>query len=122
MSKIRGSNNKATEMAMIAFFRRHQITKWRRNQKVFGKPDFIFWSMKVAVFVDGCFWHGCRKHGVLPSSNREFWKKKLDANKARDRRVTRKLRGEGWTVIRIWEHELGDAYDGRLHRRIMRYM
>jgi DNA mismatch endonuclease (patch repair protein) len=66
MSKIRGRGNRSTELEMVKLFRRHGITGWRRNQPVFGKPDFIFRRHKVAVFVDGCFWHGCPKHGRKP--------------------------------------------------------
>jgi len=85
MSKIRGRGNKRTELALIALFHRHGITGWRRNQKVFGKPDFVFWKVRVAVFVDGCFWHGCSKHCKMPDTNRDFWEKKLRANRRRDR-------------------------------------
>lgn len=106
MSRIRGSGNKETELALINLFRKHRVTGWRRNRPVFGKPDFVFPAIKCAVFVDGCFWHACPKHSNLPVNNRAFWKKKLDGNKARDRKVNRFLRKEGWRVVRIWEHEL----------------
>ena len=72
------------------------------------KPDFVFPRLKLAVFVDGCFWHCCPKHATKPANNAAFWRKKLAANKARDRRVTRTLRRLGWRVVRIWEHELRD--------------
>jgi DNA mismatch endonuclease (patch repair protein) len=106
MSRIRGRGNKDTELALMKLFRQHGITGWQRNQKVFGKPDFLFRRNRLAVFVDGCFWHGCPKHCKIPAGNRAFWKKKFAANKARDRLVTRILRQQGWTVIRIWEHNL----------------
>ncbi|MBP7827577.1 MAG: very short patch repair endonuclease [Verrucomicrobia bacterium] len=70
------------------------------------KPDFVFPQHRVAVFVDGCFWHGCPRHGRLPANNRAFWQKKLAANQARDRLVHRTLRRCGWRVVRIWEHDL----------------
>ena len=106
MSKIRGRGNKGTELALMKLFRRHHIAGWRRHQKVFGKPDFLFRNARLAVFVDGCFWHGCPKHYKIPAGNRVFWKMKFDANKARDRRVSRELRKLGWRVVRIWEHDL----------------
>lgn len=106
MSRIRGRGNKNTEIALMNLFRRHHITGWRRSQLVFGKPDFIFRVAKLAVFVDGCFWHGCRRHGNTPASNRAFWKKKFATNKERDRRVNHVLRKNGWRVVRIWEHDL----------------
>jgi DNA mismatch endonuclease (patch repair protein) len=106
MSKIRGRGNKDTELALMKLFRQHGITGWRRHQKVFGKPDFIFKQVRLALFVDGCFWHGCPKHCKIPAGNRAFWKKKFAANKARDGRVNRELRKLGWRVVRIWEHDL----------------
>ena len=106
MARIRGHGNKDTELALMKLFRQHRITGWRRHQKVFGKPDFIFRQVRLALFVDGCFWHGCSKHCKIPAGNRAFWKKKFAANKARDRRVNRTLRRLGWQVVRIWEHDL----------------
>jgi DNA mismatch endonuclease (patch repair protein) len=106
MSRIRGHGNKDTELALMKLFRQHRITGWRRNQNVFGKPDFIFKRNHLAIFVDGCFWHGCPKHCQMPKANRPFWKKKFAANKARDRRVNCELRKLGWRVLRIWEHDL----------------
>jgi len=106
MSRIRGHGNKDTELALAKLFRANGITGWRRHQLHFGKPDFTFRQERVVVFVDGCFWHGCPKHSNLPVNNRPFWKKKLTANIARDRLVTRTLRNHGWRVLRIWEHDL----------------
>src|ERR1035437_2072733 len=88
MSRIRGHGNKDTELALIRVFRRHGITGWRRRRPVFGKPDFVFQKQRVAVFVDGCFWHGCPKHATKPRNNAAFWKSKFNRNKARDLLVT----------------------------------
>lgn len=118
MSRIRGKGNKDTELALIAIFRRHGITGWRRHQKLFGKPDFVFRQERVAVFVDGCFWHGCPQHKTKPKANKAFWARKFAANKARDRLVTRTLRAAGWLVLRIWEHDLRARHEARLVRRI----
>ncbi|TAK99022.1 MAG: very short patch repair endonuclease [Verrucomicrobia bacterium] len=118
MSRIRGRGNKDTELALAKLLRRHRITGWRRNQPVFGKPDFIFPKLKLAVFVDGCFWHGCPKHGTKPKNNQAFWRKKLSANKRRDALVTRTLRRYGWRVLRVWEHELARRNEARLVRRL----
>ncbi len=106
MSRIKGKGNKDTELVMIQILRSNHISGWRRNQAVFGKPDFVFPKQKIALFVDGCFWHGCPKHSNMPQNNREFWQKKLQGNKERDKRVTRELRKLGWVVVRVWEHEL----------------
>jgi len=120
MSRVLGHGNKATELAVIKFFRRHHITNWRRYQPLFGKPDFVFLKPKLAVFVDGCFWHSCPKHATQPASNRAFWKKKLTRNKVRDEFVKRTLRARGWRILRIWQHELTRKNESRLLRKIHR--
>ena len=106
MSRIKGCGNKNTELALMKIFRIHRITGWRRHQPLYGKPDFVFPAKKVAVFVDGCFWHGCPKHYKIPETNRDFWEKKIDANVKRDRIVNKKLKRDGWLIIRIWEHDI----------------
>jgi len=116
MSRIRSRENKDTELALARLLRLHRITGWRRNQQVLGKPDFVFRKMRLALFVDGCFWHFCPKHSHFPDSNRQFWRNKFSRNRARDRFVTRALRAQGWRVLRIWEHELRKPE--RLVRRI----
>ena len=82
------------------------------------RPDFVFPKLRVAVFVDGCFWHGCPRHGTRPKGNASFWKKKLERNKARDREQTRALKRAGWRVLRIWEHELARKHEARLMSRL----
>lgn len=117
MSKIRGKGNKATEVAMVKFFRANGISGWRRQYPITGKPDFAFPKLKIAVFVDGCFWHSCPKHAAKPKGNAEFWQAKLAANRKRDRSVNETLRDKGWIVLRIWEHELKNrALPGLTHR------
>jgi DNA mismatch endonuclease (patch repair protein) len=86
--------------------------------KSFRKTDFVFPKFKLAVFVDGCFWHGCPKHGTQPASHLLFWKKKLARNMARDQLVNRMLRASGWRVLRIWQHELTKMNEARLLRRM----
>lgn len=120
MSRIRGRGNKDTELALAKLLRRHRITGWRRNQPVFGKPDFIFKQVRLALFVDGCFWHGCPKHATKPKNNHSFWRHKLSANKKRDEIVTRTLRRAGLRVLRVWEHELARKNQARLVARILR--
>ena len=118
MSRIRSSGNKKTEVALINFFRKFHITGWRRNRPLFGKPDFVFPKLRLAVFVDGCFWHGCPRCYTRPKSNLEFWDAKISRNRARDRDVNRHLRKLGWKVLRIWEHELKVKDETLLIRRI----
>ncbi len=107
MASVKGSGNASTEMALIKIFRSCGIKGWRRgNVSLPGKPDFIFQRYKTAIFVDGCFWHGCKRCFVLPKSNRVFWKLKISNNIVRDRYQTKIIRKEGWKVLRIWEHQL----------------
>jgi len=113
MSRVRSRGNKSTEIKFAKLLRKHGIVGWRRNQKVLGNPDFVFPKNRVAIFIDGCFWHGCPKHGEIPATNRSFWKKKIEQNAARDRLISDKLRRNGWHVYRFWEHDL----DGRLINR-----
>jgi DNA mismatch endonuclease, patch repair protein len=103
MSRVRGRGNAVTELKMLSLLKQNKITGWRRHLPLPGKPDFAFTKQKVAVFVDGCFWHGCPKCYTRPKTNRAFWDKKLEDNMARDKRVNRQLRREGRKVIRIWQ-------------------
>ena len=79
-----------------------------------GTPDIAFTRAKIAVFVDGCFWHRCPEHGVLPKANRDWWREKLDRNVIRDRLKDDQLASLGWSVVHIWEHEDLDEAARRL--------
>lgn len=103
---MKSSRNVSTEQKLIAVFRVYDIKGWRRKYKVFGKPDFVFHHEKVAVFVDGCFWHGHDCRNTRPKQNEEFWRRKISGNMERDEAVTKHLEKLGWTVLRIWECEL----------------
>ncbi|MCX7622052.1 MAG: very short patch repair endonuclease [Acidimicrobiales bacterium] len=70
-----------------------------------SRADLVFPAAKVAVFVDGCFWHACPEHGTQPNNNSDWWRAKLEANRSRDRRIEQQLEEAGWLVLRIWEHE-----------------
>ncbi len=85
-------------------------------------PDFVFPKLRVAVFVDGCFWHGCPHHATQPKNNAPFWRTKLAANQTRDRLVNRTLRARGWKVLRLWEHDLARKNERRLLQRIHRLL
>jgi len=80
--------------------------RYRLHYKIIGKPDITFPSKRIAIFVDGCFWHGCKKHFKVPKTNTIFWKNKIKNNLERDKFVTEDLISKDWKVIRIWEHEL----------------
>lgn len=147
MARIRGRGNKDTELALVRLFRTQGITGWRRQVEIRGrsrreethssrrgsvrdssprllrvKADFVFRQVRLALFVDGCFWHGCPQHGTKPKNNAAFWKKKLAANKRRDALVTRTLRKSGWRVLRLWEHALRRANRKRLLARLFRLL
>jgi DNA mismatch endonuclease, patch repair protein len=120
MAKVKAWGNASTELRLAAVFRALGITGWRRKADLVGKPDFVFPKLRLAVFVDGCFWHGCPIHATKPKQNAKFWREKIERNKARDRFVTRTLRARGWRVIRIWEHELAQRNARRLATRLKR--
>lgn len=108
MSKVRSNNNKSTELALIKFFKENKITGWKRNYPVKGHPDFVFLDKKIAVFVDGCFWHGhqnCR-YFVMPKFNTEYWESKIKSNIIRDKTTYDSLSALGWNVLIVWECEL----------------
>mgnify|MGYP003288475600 CR=1 FL=1 len=106
MSKVRSKNNKSTELELIKFFKENNITGWKRNYPVKGHPDFVFLDKKIAIFVDGCFWHGHDCRNTRPSDNAEYWRKKRERNIKHDKEITELFEKRGWTVIRIWECEL----------------
>jgi DNA mismatch endonuclease (patch repair protein) len=114
MAAVKSKGNLSTERAVAHLFRANKITGWRRHLGVIpGKPDFSFLSARLAVFVDGCFWHGCKicRRNMKPSTNSAYWLTKIARNKARDHKVNAELRRAGWRVIRIWEHEVSKAPD-----------
>jgi DNA mismatch endonuclease (patch repair protein) len=84
------------------------------------KVDFVFPQWRLAVFVDGCFWHGCPKHATWPANRAAWWRRKIVGNKSRDALVTRTLRRAGWRVLRVWEHELVRRSEPRLVRRLQK--
>lgn len=117
MAAIRSRGNRETEMEAIRLFRIHRINGWRRGIKinirhpdrkrpVTIRPDFVFRALKIAIFIDGEFWHGHPTKARIPKTRTEWWTRKIEGNKARDRLQNRLLRNCGWTVIRIWQFEL----------------
>jgi DNA mismatch endonuclease (patch repair protein) len=126
MSRIRGTGNERTDKAVASMLRKAGIVGWRRHVtirlpstksamsvasdgtkfKPRVRPDFLFPKHKVALFIDGCFWHGCPRCYTAPKSARGFWKRKVTTNRERDRYQTAALRKIGWRVVRMWEHHL----------------
>jgi len=109
MRQVKSAGSKSTELAFLAVLRENHITGWRRNFELYGKPDFVFPRARVAVFVDGCFWHGHPQRCRIPKTNRAYWLRKIRRNVLRDKTVNKVLLQRGWKVIRIWEHEVQDA-------------
>lgn len=128
MARIRSTDDASTETLAVAAFRAAGVTGWRRHvavslrsclrhgvrevdghaiQRVLSvRPDFVFRRERVAVFIDGCFWHGCPLHSHTPKSNKAYWRKKLGRNRARDKVVDKLLKARGWLVVRVWEHDM----------------
>lgn len=106
MSRIRGKNTGPELLVRKALWALR--LRYRTHSAIPGRPDIVFATAKLAVFIDGCFWHGCALHGVKPKTNSGFWREKIRKNRARDRKVTRLLEAEEWSVLRFWEHEVED--------------
>lgn len=104
MSRIRGRDTKVEIDLRKAVWSKG--LRYRLHAKLPGTPDLAFPKSRVALFIDGCFWHGCPIHGVRPKTNRAFWAKKLRQNFARDERTNLELRKTGWKVVRCWEHDV----------------
>lgn len=119
MSSIRSKNNKSTELKLIQILKENGITGWKRNYPVKGHPDFVFLDKKIAIFVDGCFWHGHDCRNTRPSDNAEYWAKKRERNTKHDKEITALFEHRGWTVIRIWECELKKKNEATLRERLL---
>ncbi len=138
MSLIRSKGNSSTEKRLLALMRGAGIKGWRRHVPLRFearqadpcnglrpragrvRPDFVFRLERVAVFVDGCFWHGCPRHATQPRQNRKFWREKIARNQARDALTTKGLRRNGWRVLRIWECALTAKRSQATLRRLLR--
>src|SRR6185503_8895038 len=108
MRKVRSKGNRSTEWKFRSALMRRRIRGWRlHDTSLIGSPDFVFRDNNLVVFIDGCFWHGCRKcKRPLPKSNREYWTNKINSNVHRARKITRELKRQNFVVTRIWEHDL----------------
>jgi DNA mismatch endonuclease, patch repair protein len=116
MSSIRGKSNKSTERTLRMALVRTGIRGWQLHADLPGRPDFYFHKLRIAVFVDGCFWHGCARCGHIPRTNRPFWKAKIARNRQRDRRNLKTLRAQKIDVLRFWEHDLRLSLMRCVHR------
>ena len=105
MSRIR-SKNTEPEIKLRKLLWSQNIRGYRIHYNLSGKPDIVFIEKKIAIFIDGCFWHKCPLNFQEPETRKEFWMKKINSNVERDGRTTKKLQEDGWTVLRFWEHEI----------------
>jgi len=106
MSAIRSRGNRTTEKAVRFRLVRAGIRGWELHSSALpGRPDFIFQQKRLAVFIDGCYWHGCPKCYRAPTTNVSYWSQKLIRNVSRDRAITGALRKDGWRAVRFWEHQ-----------------
>ena len=108
MSRNKASGTRTTERKFRSLLMRSGVRGWKlgHHSGLPGSPDFFFPGLRIAIFLDGCFWHGCQLCRSIPASNRAFWQAKIQENRGRDRKVARILRAQGWKVVRIWEHDL----------------
>lgn len=124
MSKVKSHGNRSTEIVVEDVLKSHRIRGWVKHPDgVLGRPDFYFPKHMLAVFVDGCFWHNCRRCARrVPTNRRSFWLSKIDQNRRRDNRIRSTLRRRGFSVMRIWEHSVRDHYAwlGRMRRMLDR--
>jgi DNA mismatch endonuclease (patch repair protein) len=121
MAATKGRGNLSTEFALARAFRSLGISGWRRHLLLPGRPDFIFRTERLAIFVDGCFWHGCPKHCRMPQTHTDYWRRKIGGNILRDKKANHRLKADGWVILRFWEHELNTdpvACAKKIHRSL----
>lgn len=107
MRRVR-SRDTSCEIALRRELHRRGL-RYSLTKKLPGSPDVVFVASRVAVFVDGCFWHGCQAHCRMPASNAAYWRAKIERNTRRDRIVDQELAAAGWRVVRVWEHEISSS-------------
>ena len=123
MRAVHSHGNKSTENTFRSALKHYHIKKWRSHPNLKYNPDFVFPYIRLAIFIDGCFWHGCHYHLRLPKTNISYWIKKIASNVKRDTINRKALRKLGWKVIRVWEHSLIDSKSikGQINR-IKKYL
>jgi DNA mismatch endonuclease (patch repair protein) len=114
MARVRSRNTRPEVALRKALWSRGK--RYRLHARIPGSPDIAFIAARLAVFVDGCFWHGCPEHYTAPVTNAAFWEAKLERNLARDQRVDRQLAEAGWRVIRLWEHDVEGSLTSAVDR------
>lgn len=109
MRAVKSHGNISTELKLIQIFKKFGIRGWRRNYKLTGNPDFVCPKQRVAIFADGCFWHGHGCRNIKPKAHANYWQNKIQRNKERDVYITNLLQEKSWQVVRLWECEIKDS-------------
>lgn len=118
MSKVKSKDSKIEVEFRKAIWKAG--FRYRKNaKKYFGKPDLVLKKYKTVIFIDSCFWHGCKKHCRIPATNQKYWIDKIERNKQRDKEVNKYYKKQGWRVIRVWEHDLTKNFD-KMQKNIIR--
>jgi len=120
MSKIRSKDSKI-EIAFRKTLWSEGFRYSKNSSKYFGKPDLILKKYKIVIFLDSCFWHGCKKHCRMPATNKKYWTEKIERNKQRDKEVNKYYKRLGWKIFRIWEHEIQKNFD-KVTSRIIKFL
>ena len=110
MSKIRSKDSKIEIEFRNALWK--EGFRYRKNVNgYFGKPDLVLKKYKTVIFIDSCFWHGCKKHCKMPETNKKFWENKIERNKQRDKEIKKYYKKIGWKIFRVWEHDINKNLD-----------
>lgn len=117
MSSVRSKETKIEIVFRKALWK--EGFRYRKNvAKCFGKPDLVLKKYGAVIFVDSCFWHGCKRHCRLPEANKSYWINKIARNRKRDKEVNKHYRKMGWNVIRVWEHDINKDLSNTIERTI----
>ena len=114
MQQVRSKDTKFERAVVVALKKLDK--SFRQHANLTGKPDIVSRKKKVVVFLDSCFWHGCRWHCRIPKSRRNYWVPKIQRNKNRAKIVNRILKKEGWRVVHVWEHQLKKDFDKSIRK------
>ncbi len=117
MGKVRSQDSKMEVKFRKALWRTG--FRYSKNAKdYFGKPDLVLKKYKTVIFIDSCFWHGCKKHCRVPADNRKYWVDKIERNKKRDKQVNQHYRKKSWNILRVWEHEIQKDFESSISKII----
>jgi len=117
MSKVRSKDSKI-EIDFRKAIWKAGFRFSKNPTRYFGKPDLVLKKHKVVIFVDSCFWHGCKKHCRIPTARKKYWTAKIKRNIARDKKVSKHYKKQGWKIFRIWEHEISKGREKIINKII----